>query len=298
MERELTIKEAAVLPNYSAVRKELLSKLPVSERWLNLAGIPTAVLEGGEGKPVILLHGPGEFAATWMRVIPGLVATHRVIAPDLPGHGESGTGHKPLNANRIIDWLGELIDQTCSSPPVLAGHLLGGAIGLRFAARYSGRLQHLVLVDSFGLGKFRPSLKFAFAMFGFIAKPTSRTQDRLFRRCFVDYDGLQHEMKKDFELIKTYALERARTGELKTALRSLMPEFALKPVPPEDLRKIKTPVSMIWGRHDLQVRLQIAQSASANYAWPLHIIENAADDPAFEEPEAFIHAMRAPLDNA
>ena len=53
-------------------------------------GIETAVLEGGEGPPIVLLHGPGEFAAKWLRVIPALVEGHRVIAPDLPAHGASG----------------------------------------------------------------------------------------------------------------------------------------------------------------------------------------------------------------
>ena len=66
--------------------------MPVTERRIELEGIPTAVLEGGAGPPVVLLHGPGEFAAKWFAVIPELVATHRVIAPDLPGHGASGGG--------------------------------------------------------------------------------------------------------------------------------------------------------------------------------------------------------------
>jgi hypothetical protein len=48
-----------------------------------------AVLEGGDGPPVVLLHGPGALAAEWMRVIPDLVTTQRVVAPDLPGHGAS-----------------------------------------------------------------------------------------------------------------------------------------------------------------------------------------------------------------
>ena len=61
--------------------------MPVTERRLEFAGISTAVLEGGDGPPVVLLHGPGEYAAKWMRVIPDLVTTHRVVAPDLPGHG-------------------------------------------------------------------------------------------------------------------------------------------------------------------------------------------------------------------
>ena len=56
----------------------------------SLAGIETSVLEGGEGSPIVLLHGPGEFAGKWLRVLPDLVETHRVIAPDLPAHGDSG----------------------------------------------------------------------------------------------------------------------------------------------------------------------------------------------------------------
>ena len=63
--------------------------MPVTERRLQLAGVSTAVLEGGDGPPVVLLHGPGEYAAHWMRVIPDLVTTHRVVAPDLPGHGRT-----------------------------------------------------------------------------------------------------------------------------------------------------------------------------------------------------------------
>src|SRR3990170_3292077 len=70
-------------------RGQLLAGIPVSERRLELAGIPTAVLEGGHGPPIVLLHGPGESAANWRWVIPELVATHRVIAPDLPAHGST-----------------------------------------------------------------------------------------------------------------------------------------------------------------------------------------------------------------
>ena len=68
-------------------RDQLLAGLPVTERRLELAGVSTSVLEGGEGAPIVLLHGPGGCAAHWMRVIPDLATTHRVIAPDLPGQG-------------------------------------------------------------------------------------------------------------------------------------------------------------------------------------------------------------------
>jgi pimeloyl-ACP methyl ester carboxylesterase len=61
----------------------------MTERRLRLAGVSTAVPEGGDGPAVVLLHGSGEYAAKWLWTIPDLVTTHRVIAPDLPAHGAS-----------------------------------------------------------------------------------------------------------------------------------------------------------------------------------------------------------------
>jgi pimeloyl-ACP methyl ester carboxylesterase len=65
-------------------RERLLAGIPVRERRLELAGVSTGVLEGGDGPPVVLLHGPGGNAAHWMRVIPDLVMTHRVSPPTFP----------------------------------------------------------------------------------------------------------------------------------------------------------------------------------------------------------------------
>ena len=62
---------------------------------LSPAGIATAVLEAGEGPPLLLLHGPGGYRASRLRVIPELAPAHRVIAPDLPGHGASSPPTAP-----------------------------------------------------------------------------------------------------------------------------------------------------------------------------------------------------------
>jgi pimeloyl-ACP methyl ester carboxylesterase len=48
-----------------STRDRLLAGLPVDDSRLELAGTSTAVLEGGAGPPVVLLHGPGEFSAVW-----------------------------------------------------------------------------------------------------------------------------------------------------------------------------------------------------------------------------------------
>lgn len=277
------------------VPERLLARLPVSERRMDLVGISTAVLEGGEGPPLVLLHGPGEFALTWMRVIPELVGTRRVVVPDLPGHGASGLGDADLGRDRVVAWLGELIDRTCPSPPVVVGHLLGGAIAARFAVQHGDRLDRLVLLDSFGLGRLRPAASFAVAMLGFVVRPTERSQERLFRRCMADLDGVRSAMEGDLELLEAYALELAQGPDLKRALRALMPAFAMTPIPPEGLERLDVPTTLIWGRDDLQVRLRTAEVASDRYGWPLHVIDDCADDPAVEQPRAFLEALSSAL---
>ncbi|WP_395366969.1 alpha/beta fold hydrolase [Streptomyces sp. YH02] len=277
------------------IRERLLAGFPATERRIDLAGIPTAVLEGGDGPPLVLLHGPGEFAATWMRVMPDLMETHRVIAPDLPGHGASGMGEGPLKADRVLAWLDELIEKTCTSHPVVGGHLLGGAIAARFACDHGDRLARLILVDTYGLGRFRPAPRFAFAMVRFMARPTEHSQDRLMGVCMTDLGMLREQLGASMELLEAYALDRARSPGQKAALRSLMPEFAMTPIPAADLARIAVPTSLICGRHDLQVRLKVAEAASVEYGWPLHVIENAADDPAFEQPAAFLDALRTQI---
>jgi len=92
----------------------------------------------------------------------------------------------------------------------------------------------------------------------------------------------------------TYALERARVASQKSAIRSLMSAFS-SPIPPEALSRITVPTTLIWGRQDRQVRLRVAERASAQHGWPLHVIDAAADDPASERPEAFLEALRSAI---
>jgi pimeloyl-ACP methyl ester carboxylesterase len=272
-------------------REQLLDATLATERRLMLAGISTAVLIGGDGPPIVLLHGPGEFALTWMRVVPELSKTNRVIVPDLPGHGASLLGDAPLDPDRVIAWLGELIEQTCPSPPYLAGHLLGGAIAARFAIVNGELLRGLALVDTFGLRRLRPSPLFTLTLINFLARPTDGSRDRFFRQCFVDMNGLQDQLGPLWQPLMTCALEGANSPDQKAALRSMMPQLGWRAIPEEELARISVPTTLIWGRHDRQTPLAVAQRASSRYGWPLHVIEEAADDPAFEQPEAVVSAF-------
>lgn len=282
-------------PAAGGARERLLAGLPVTERRLRLNGVSTAVVEGGEGPPIVLLHGPGEYGAKWLLVIPDLVADHRVIAPDLPGHGASEVFDGPPDADRVLAWLDDLIECTCPTPPALVGHILGGAIAARFASDRSERLSRLVLVDTLGLAPFQPAPEFGRALVEFVSKPTEDTHDRLWNRCAFDLDALRNRLGERWEWIKAYNLDRARPADLRAAQQALMEQFGMPALPPADLARIAVPTTLIWGRHDLATPLPVARAASAGYGWPLHVIENAADDPPMEQPERFLEALRAAL---
>jgi pimeloyl-ACP methyl ester carboxylesterase len=254
------------------------------------------LLEGGEGPPVLLLHGPGAYGASWLRIIPELIASHRVIAPDLPGHGASTALDGGGNADQTISWLGELIDRTCPAPPVVVGQLVGGAIAARFAADHDEELERLVLVVPFGLAPFQPTPAFGAALAGFLGEPNERTHDELWQQCVFDLDALQRQPDARWELIKAYNLDRARLAGVPGAIQELMEQFGFPEIPDPVLSRIAAPTSLIWGRHDSVVPLSVGEGASARYGWPLHVIEDAGNEPAFEAPAAFLRAFRTVLE--
>jgi pimeloyl-ACP methyl ester carboxylesterase len=277
-------------------RQQLMAEMPVTERRLHLAGISTAVLEGGDGPPIVLLHGPMGNATHWMEIVPDLAATHRVIVPDLPGHGASGTTDDGrIDAAGVNAWLGELIAQSCKRPPVLVGQLLGGAIAARFASEQSHRLSQLVLIDTFGLCPFQPAPEFGLALSQFLEEPTERTHTELWNHCAFDHRSLRKRIGERWQPFEAYNVDRARTPGVQAAVAALMGQFGAPAIPTGDLARIAVPTTLIWGRHDRATPLAIAEEASARFGWPLHVIEHCNDDPPIEQPEALLRALRSVL---
>ncbi len=276
------------------MRAELLAELPVRELRLEICGVSTAVLEGGDGPPLVLLHGPAGNATHWMGVIPVLTASHRVIVPDLPGHGASVAAGSALAADQVLAWLDELVWRTCDSPPVLVGQTLGGAIAARLAISRPGRVDGLVLIDTFGLAPFQLPPDFAQALTSFLAQPDPHTHEALWRHCAFDLDTLRKRMGGRWKPFETYNLERARDPAVQAAVSALVREFGAA-IPAQELERIGVPTTLIWGRHDRATPLAVAEAASRRYGWPLEVIENASDDPPVEQPEALLRSLRLAL---
>jgi pimeloyl-ACP methyl ester carboxylesterase len=197
----------------------------------------------------------------------------------------------------VLDWLGELIDRTCVTVPVLVGMSLGGSIAARFAARHSDRVAALMLVAAGGLaGRVRPAPRVLFALIRHSIRPTQRTARRMLRQLAVDPERVRQQMGQRREAFEAYMLDRARTPSVQKANRRLLRELGFPQVPREDLARITVPTTLIWGRHDRVMPLRTAQEASARYGWPLRVIEDAGHVSLAEQPEAFIRAIQSALD--
>ncbi|HWD42372.1 MAG TPA: alpha/beta fold hydrolase [Actinomycetota bacterium] len=296
MSRQQTMEDGSRHTGGEDARRRLLAGAPVTERRLDLAGVSTAVLEGGDGPPVVLLHGQGGWSGMWLPVVGELVATHRVVAPDLPGLGASQVPGGPPDAAGVLAWLGELIQRTCLSPPALVGASLGASVAARFVIAHPDRVSRLVLVDAGSLGRFRPAPGVVLAMIRFIARPNERTHRGFLRQVAVDPARVRALMGDRWEVSQAYNLDRARTPSVRAANRRLLRELGTKPIPPQELARIAVPTSLIWGRHDRVMRLGIAERASARYGWPLHVVEDAGHF-TLEQPEASLAALRVALGN-
>ena len=117
---------------------------------IRCAGVELHVEEAGEGRPVLMLHGFPDSHALWRDQIPALAdAGHRVIAPDLPGYGESETPAE-LDAYRlrnVVKGLVELLDQLRVESTAVVGHDWGAATAWGLAALEPDRVDHLAALS-------------------------------------------------------------------------------------------------------------------------------------------------------
>ena len=124
----------------------------IMKEHIDVRGCNVCYYTGGEGDPLIVIHGGGGDASTWLNNIEELAANYKVYAPDLPGYG----GSQALVGNYFIPELTEFIEDFSESLGLkdfyLMGHSLGGGVALNYALKFPNRTKKLVLVSSLCLG--------------------------------------------------------------------------------------------------------------------------------------------------
>lgn len=119
-----------------------------------LHGRRMAYQTAGEGEPILLIHGLLDSSRTWRKVAPALALGHRVIVPDLFGHGLSeGPSDADYSLGGHVGALRDLLDQLGVDRVNVVGHSLGGGVALAFAYLLPDRVTRLALVSSGGLGR-------------------------------------------------------------------------------------------------------------------------------------------------
>ncbi|KMT52686.1 acetoin dehydrogenase dihydrolipoyllysine-residue acetyltransferase subunit [Pseudomonas fildesensis] len=107
---------------------------------------------GEGGTPLVLVHGFGGDLNNWLFNHPALAVDRRVIALDLPGHGESGKHLQTGEADELSGAVLALLDHLNLSRVHLAGHSMGGLVALSIARQAPERVASLVLIASAALG--------------------------------------------------------------------------------------------------------------------------------------------------
>ena len=107
---------------------------------------------GTAGPVVVLLHGMASRAAQWEGVLSLLGERHRVIAPDLLGHGLSAKPRGDYSLGAHACGVRDLLASLGHDRVTLVGHSLGGGIAMQFAYQFPERIERLALVGAGGLG--------------------------------------------------------------------------------------------------------------------------------------------------
>lgn len=122
--------------------------MTATDRFVQLDGGRIHYLEAGEGAPLLLLHTGGASAQEFEDVIPLLAERHRVIAWDMPGHGDSDRLWRQRGIEHYADDLRAFLDALAIDRAILVGVSIGGYIAMDFARRWPDRVERAVLVEA------------------------------------------------------------------------------------------------------------------------------------------------------
>jgi pimeloyl-ACP methyl ester carboxylesterase len=135
----------------SRPRRLRLAAPPV--QFCEVHGYRRAFRMAGQGTPLLLLHGLGDWSATWSTVFHLLSSRHLVIAPDLLGHGESDMPRAEYSIAAYANGMRDLLSVLDVDRVTVVGHSLGGGIAMQFAYQFPERCERLILVSSGGVGR-------------------------------------------------------------------------------------------------------------------------------------------------
>ena len=253
--------------------------------------ISLRTVDEGRGVPLVFVHGFPLSRGVWHPQIDAFRSSHRVIAPDLPGFGESDARPGPTTMAAFAADVRALLQQLATGPVVLVGHSMGGYVALAFARQCPEMLRGLVLVGT----KAGPDAPDA-------ATGRRATAEK------VKTDGVQ-------VVIESMAPKMLAAGNHDTRMMEQVRAFMASSTPagvvgallgmaerPDAtalLGQIVVPTLVITGANDMLVPpAESTKLAEAIEGAQLNVIADAGHLVAFEQPYPFNRALEEWLDRA
>jgi len=119
-----------------------------SEDWADIGDLKVRYLDwGGDGPPLLALHGLASSAHWYDIVAPMLRDRYRIIAPDQRGHGQTTSAPSGYDWKTLSDDLIGLLDQVGLTEVAVMGHSWGGNVATNLAAYFPNRVSRLIMID-------------------------------------------------------------------------------------------------------------------------------------------------------
>jgi pimeloyl-ACP methyl ester carboxylesterase len=221
----------------------------------------------------VLVHGVNDQAGTWAAIAPKLAAENRVIAIDLPGHGESGPKEGPLSMPLMLSRLHAVIEKEAPGKIVLVGSSMGAWVDVLYTLDHPDRVERLVLESGGGLGRvpgvplYADNREDAIKILHAVHGPNAPTPDWAI-------DTL---------------LKMKETAPMQRVLASgLLPYFTDAKLP-----QIKVPTTIIWGADDGVVPRSYVDDVHKGIAGStLCVIEGAAHIPHTQQADRYLACLK------
>jgi len=245
------------------------------------------------GRSLVLVHGLGGTVENWRALAPPLAARHRVLVPDLPGHG----GSAPLPEARDVDALASAVlgiaHEEGIRRAVWVGHSLGGLVALRAAVLRPDVAVGVILSAAAGIGSGSRAARVTLTALG-VARPArliaphreAWSRSRLGRRVAFGWWGVADPDGFHPELAEAFLSGPAHHTDTRQAARALLVSD-----PRTELDRVTCPCLCLWGASDNWVGLQDGMEYARRLRAPLRTIAGCGHLLIGERPDACLAAI-------
>jgi pyruvate dehydrogenase E2 component (dihydrolipoyllysine-residue acetyltransferase) len=225
------------------------------------------------GDPVVLLHGFGGDLNNWLFNTDKLAERRRVVALDLPGHGESAKDVGVGDLDAFAEVLGGFLDAVGTGRAHLVGHSMGGAVALAYALAHPDRVASLILVAAAGLGEdINPDY-----IDGFVAAERRRELKGVLELLFADQSHVSRTLVDD---VLRYKRLDGVDAALRTVAAAMYPSGRQARVLAGELEQLTIPLLVVWGEQDRV--LPAAHADAARARGRVEVLAGAGHSPHME----------------